>query len=164
MRSSKKTSTIQERLFYIELAAKEFWSVEELQYYLKEKLFDNQATMINNFNRTISVDEQQRRACNAFRSEYCWIFWLSKTLMSMMKRKLKNTLSETFKNSLWRLELTSRLWGISFVSLWMTVSILRTRELHLHKTLLLHQRQRRRQLLQTHNEHLPQFHRRETFP
>lgn len=66
----KKTSTLQERLFYIGLAAKEFWSVEKLQYYLREKLFENQATMPNNFNRTISIEEQQRRASNAFRNEY----------------------------------------------------------------------------------------------
>jgi len=45
----KKTSSLQERLFYIELAAKEFWSVEKLQYFLKEKLFEKQATMSNNF-------------------------------------------------------------------------------------------------------------------
>lgn len=66
----KKTTFLQERLYYIERAAKEFWSVEKLQYNLREDLYHKQASMPNNFARTITQEEQQRRALQAFRNEY----------------------------------------------------------------------------------------------
>lgn len=66
----KKTTSLQERLYYIERAAKEFWSVEKLQYNLREDLYHKQASMPNNFARTITQEEQQRRALQAFRNEY----------------------------------------------------------------------------------------------
>lgn len=65
-----KTTSLQERLYYIERAAKEFWSVEKLQYNLREDLYHKQASMPNNFARTITQEEQQRRALQAFRNEY----------------------------------------------------------------------------------------------
>lgn len=65
-----KTTSLQERLYYIERAAKEFWSVEKLQYNLREDLYHKQASMPNNFARTITQEEQQRRALQAFRDEY----------------------------------------------------------------------------------------------
>lgn len=65
-----KTSSLPERLYYIERAAKEFWSVEKLQYNLREDLYHKQASMPNNFARTITQEEQQRRALQAFRNEY----------------------------------------------------------------------------------------------
>lgn len=66
----KKTTSLQERLYYIERAAKEFWSVEKLQYNLREDLYHKQTSMPNNFARTITQEEQQRRALQAFRNEY----------------------------------------------------------------------------------------------
>ncbi len=65
-----RTTSLQERLYYIERAAKEFWSVEKLQYNLREDLYHKQASMPNNFARTITQEEQQRRALQAFRNEY----------------------------------------------------------------------------------------------
>lgn len=65
-----KAKDVAERLYYIERAAKEFWSVEKLQYNLREDLYHKQASMPNNFARTITQEEQQRRALQAFRNEY----------------------------------------------------------------------------------------------
>lgn len=65
-----KAKDVAERLYYIERAAKEFWSVEKLQYNLREDLYHKQASMPNNFARTITPEEQQRRALQAFRNEY----------------------------------------------------------------------------------------------
>lgn len=65
-----KAKDVAERLYYIERAAKEFWSVEKLQYNLREDLYHKQASMPNNFARTITSEEQQRRALQAFRNEY----------------------------------------------------------------------------------------------
>lgn len=65
-----KAKDVAERLYYIERAAKEFWSVEKLQYNLREDLYHKQASMPNNFARTITPEERQRRALQAFRNEY----------------------------------------------------------------------------------------------
>ncbi len=65
-----KAKDVAERLYYIERAAKEFWSVEKLQYNLREDLYHKQASMPNNFARTITPEKQQRRALQAFRNEY----------------------------------------------------------------------------------------------
>lgn len=65
-----KCSDLKERLFYIERAAKEIWSVEKLQYNLKADLYHNQGTMPNNFDRTIPQDKLQQLATKAFRDEY----------------------------------------------------------------------------------------------
>ena len=65
-----KAKDVAERLYYIERASKEFWSVEKLQYNLREDLYHKQASMPNNFARTITPEEQQRRALQAFRNEY----------------------------------------------------------------------------------------------
>ncbi|MBR5602931.1 MAG: hypothetical protein IKW51_01790 [Bacteroidales bacterium] len=35
----RKTSTLEERLFYIQRCAKEFWNVETTKYHLKEDLY-----------------------------------------------------------------------------------------------------------------------------
>lgn len=65
-----KCSDLKERLFYIERAAKEVWSVEKLQYNLKADLYHNQGTMPNNFERTIPQDQLQQLTAKAFRDEY----------------------------------------------------------------------------------------------
>lgn len=65
-----KSSTLSERLFYIEHVAKEIWSVEKLQYSLKEDLFHQQGTMPNNFDRTIPQEQLQSLTAKAFREEY----------------------------------------------------------------------------------------------
>ncbi|MCQ2077858.1 MAG: PDDEXK nuclease domain-containing protein [Bacteroidaceae bacterium] len=65
-----KCSDLKERLFYIEHAAKEIWSVEKLQYNLKADLYHNQGTMPNNFECTIPQDKLQQLTTKAFRDEY----------------------------------------------------------------------------------------------
>jgi predicted nuclease of restriction endonuclease-like (RecB) superfamily len=66
----KKATSLDERLFYIERCATEFWSVEKLKYNLKSDLYGKQGTLPNNFQATISNEDFQRKALQSFKDEY----------------------------------------------------------------------------------------------
>ena len=57
-----KTKTLDERLFYIEQCALEFWSKETLRFYLKSKLFSKRGKLPNNFQSTIQDKDLERKA------------------------------------------------------------------------------------------------------
>ena len=65
-----KTKSFEERIFYIERCATEFWSKENLRYHLKSNLFAKQGKLPNNFQTTISDKDLQRKALLAFKDEY----------------------------------------------------------------------------------------------
>ena len=65
-----KTKTIEERVFYIQKTASEFWSVTTLRHHLKSNLFQQQGTLANNFAKTISEDDLRAKALLAFKDEY----------------------------------------------------------------------------------------------
>jgi predicted nuclease of restriction endonuclease-like (RecB) superfamily len=66
----KKATSLEERLFYIEHCATEFWSVEQLKYNLKSRLYKKQGKLPNNFKNTISNKDLQRKALMSFKDEY----------------------------------------------------------------------------------------------
>lgn len=65
-----KTKTIEERVFYIQKVAAEFWSVTTLRYHLKSNLFQQQGTLPNNFAKAITQDDLRGKALVAFKDEY----------------------------------------------------------------------------------------------
>ncbi|MDR2666909.1 MAG: PDDEXK nuclease domain-containing protein [Holosporales bacterium] len=65
-----KTDSLEERLFYIQHCATEFWSVEKLKYNLKSNLYTKQGKLPNNFKTTISDIDLQRKALLSFKDEY----------------------------------------------------------------------------------------------
>jgi len=65
-----KVKSFEERLFYIERCATEFWNVETLRYYLKSKLFLKQGKVQNNFKKTIPDNDLQQKALLSFKDEY----------------------------------------------------------------------------------------------
>ena len=65
-----KTKTIEERVFYIQKTAAEFWSVTTLRYHLKSNLFQQQGTLPNNFAKAITQDALRAKALVAFKDEY----------------------------------------------------------------------------------------------
>jgi len=65
-----KTTSLDERLFYIERCATEFWSRETLKYHLKSNLYANLGKLPNNFKTTISDKDLQRKALLSFKDEY----------------------------------------------------------------------------------------------
>ena len=65
-----KAQSLEERVFYIERCAMDFWSKETLRYNLKSSLYEKQGKLPNNFKTTISDKELQRKALQAFKDEY----------------------------------------------------------------------------------------------
>ncbi|MDR2585447.1 MAG: PDDEXK nuclease domain-containing protein [Prevotellaceae bacterium] len=65
-----KTKSFEERIFYIERCALEFWSKETLRYHLKSQLFTKQGKLLNNFQTAISDKDLQQKALLSFKDEY----------------------------------------------------------------------------------------------
>jgi predicted nuclease of restriction endonuclease-like (RecB) superfamily len=60
----------EERLFYINQCAAEFWSIEKLRYNLKSNLYAQKGDMINNFTQSISNVDFRDKAMRSFKDEY----------------------------------------------------------------------------------------------
>jgi predicted nuclease of restriction endonuclease-like (RecB) superfamily len=65
-----KTQVIEERIFYIERCATEFWSVETLRYNLQSNFYKKRGKLPNNFKTTISDRNLQQKALLSFKDEY----------------------------------------------------------------------------------------------
>ena len=65
-----KTKSLEERVFYIESCATEFWSVAKLKHYLESDLFTHRGKLPNNFKTTISDTDLRRKALLSFKDEY----------------------------------------------------------------------------------------------
>lgn len=70
----RKTSTLNERMFYIGKCATEFWQVPKLKYALTEGLHDKEKIQITNFPTVISDDKLRKRALEAFKNNYLFDF------------------------------------------------------------------------------------------
>ena len=66
----RKTSNLDERLFYIRECAHGGWSKTALQAKLKEDLYHHQGALPNNFSMTLSNDKQYLKAIRMFKDEY----------------------------------------------------------------------------------------------
>lgn len=66
----RKCSTTEERVFYIERCATEFWNVEKLKYNLRSNLYSKRGTLPNNFITTIADADLQQKALLSFKDEY----------------------------------------------------------------------------------------------
>jgi predicted nuclease of restriction endonuclease-like (RecB) superfamily len=65
-----KTKTFEEKLFYISVSAKEFWTVETLQNKIASNFFKKQGKLPNNFSKAIANEAQREKALQAFKDEY----------------------------------------------------------------------------------------------
>jgi len=65
-----KAKSLEERIFYIELCATEFWSKEKLRYKLTSDLYSKRGKIPNNFNSTITNEDLRRKAVLSFKDEY----------------------------------------------------------------------------------------------
>jgi predicted nuclease of restriction endonuclease-like (RecB) superfamily len=65
-----KTKSLEERFFYIQKCATEFWSKDKLIYNLRSDLFHKQGTAPNNFSTTISNADLRQKALQSFKNEY----------------------------------------------------------------------------------------------
>ncbi|MDE7450495.1 MAG: PDDEXK nuclease domain-containing protein [Paramuribaculum sp.] len=70
----RKTSTLNERLFYIHKCATEFWQVSKLKYALNDGLYEKEKIQLTNFPHTITEEKLCRRALDAFKDNYLFDF------------------------------------------------------------------------------------------
>lgn len=64
-----KKSVLEERLFYIQKVATEFWSYETLKHHLKSDLYQRQGKLAHNFQTTLSENSFRQKALMAFKDE-----------------------------------------------------------------------------------------------
>ena len=63
------TSTLNQRIFYINKTAESFWSVQTLKHHLKNKLYEQEGTLPNNFEKALPAPANQK-AVQIFKDEY----------------------------------------------------------------------------------------------
>ena len=66
----EKAKIQEERLFYINLCARELYSVEALKRAIREDTYRHQGTIANNFTQTLSSQQQALQAIGMFKDEY----------------------------------------------------------------------------------------------
>lgn len=70
----RKTSTLAERMFYIEKCATEFWQVPKLKYALNDGLFEKEKIKDTNFPKVITDATLRHKALEAFKNNYLFDF------------------------------------------------------------------------------------------
>ena len=63
------TNSLSERIFYINKTAESFWSVQTLKHHLKNKLYEQEGTLPNNFEKALPTPANQK-AIQIFKDEY----------------------------------------------------------------------------------------------
>ena len=66
----RKTSDLDERLFYIRECAAGHWSKSMLKARLKENLYNHKGALASNFSMTLPDDKQYMKAIRMFKDEY----------------------------------------------------------------------------------------------
>lgn len=66
----QNTKSVDERIFYIQKTAAEFWSLNTLKNQLNNQTFLKTGNLPNNFSKTISNDEIRQKALQTFKDEY----------------------------------------------------------------------------------------------
>lgn len=95
----RKTSTLEERLFYIRRCAAEFWKVETTKYYLNEDLFKKEGKIKQtNFNKTIDSESFKRRALQSFKDDYLLDFINIEDPESVDERVIEQRIVLNIKN------------------------------------------------------------------
>lgn len=95
----RKTSTFEERLFYIRRSAKEFWTFEKAKYYLSENLYEKEGSIQQtNFNVTIDNATFRQRAIHSFKDEYLLDFINIEDPEFVDEREIENSIVQNVKN------------------------------------------------------------------
>lgn len=95
----RKTSTLEERLFYIRRCAAEFWKVETTKYYLAENLYKKEGSIRQtNFNKTIDDAIFKQRALLSFKDEYLLDFINVEDPEQIDEREIEQSIIQNIKN------------------------------------------------------------------
>lgn len=92
-----KTSSLQERLYYIRRCATEFWSVEKLRYMLKNNPYTSGLTN-STFETTIPDKDLRATALHSFKDEYLLDFVNIEDPDTFDERILENQIVHNIKN------------------------------------------------------------------
>ncbi len=65
-----KTKTLEERIYYINKVAQNYWSVDTLKHHLKASLFQKEGSLPNNFSQIITNNDLRAKALQSFKDEY----------------------------------------------------------------------------------------------
>lgn len=65
-----KAKALEERLFYIQKIAQNFWSVDTLKHHLKGNLYQKEGLLPNNFTQTLTDNDLRAKALQSFKDEY----------------------------------------------------------------------------------------------
>ena len=65
-----KTQTLEERIYYINKVAQNYWSVDTLKHHLKANLFQKEGSLPNNFSQIITNNDLRAKALQSFKDEY----------------------------------------------------------------------------------------------
>ncbi|WP_231490653.1 YhcG family protein [Pedobacter sp. Leaf170] len=66
----QNTKSLDERIFYIQKTAAEFWSISTLKNHLANQTFKKTGRLPNNFSQTIINDDVRQKALQSFKDEY----------------------------------------------------------------------------------------------
>ena len=90
---------IDERLFYIQRSAKDFWSYRTLLYKLKEDLYHKKGSIKQtNFQKTISDDDFKKKALQSFKDEYLLDFINIEDPDDTDERVIEQSIIQNIKN------------------------------------------------------------------
>lgn len=65
-----KTKTLEERIFYIQKVAQNFWSVDTLKHQIKANLYQKEGNLPNNFTKVLTDNDLRAKALQSFKDEY----------------------------------------------------------------------------------------------
>ena len=65
-----KTKTLEERIFYIQKIAQNFWTVDSLKHHIKANWFQKEGNLPNNFTQTLTDNDLRAKALQSFKDEY----------------------------------------------------------------------------------------------
>ena len=95
----RKTSSLEERLFYVRKSAKEFWNCDQAKYHLAEDLYHNQGSIKQtNFDRTITKSDFKQRALQSFKDEYLLDFINIEDADTPDEREIEQSIIQNVKN------------------------------------------------------------------
>jgi len=94
------TQKIEERIFYIQKTATEFWSLSTLKNHLNNQTFQKTGSLPNNFSKTITNDEIRQKALQSFKDEYLLDFINIEDVDDKDERVLESEIVQNIKKFL----------------------------------------------------------------
>ncbi|UKT63321.1 PDDEXK nuclease domain-containing protein [Pedobacter mucosus] len=96
----QRAKSIDEKVFYIQKTASEFWSLSTLKNHLNNQTFQKTGSLPNNFLKTISNDDIRQKALQSFKDEYLLDFINIEDVDDTNERVLESEIVQNIKKFL----------------------------------------------------------------